>query len=44
MAYRDPDAAAYDERHRNRVLANLHRRAKSLGYILAPTPNAAAVS
>lgn len=44
MAYRDPGAAAYDERHRTRVLANLHRRAKSLGYILAPTPDAEAAS
>ena len=43
MTYYDPGAAAYDERHRTRVLANLHRRARSLGYILSPTPDAEAV-
>ncbi|MGJ7043804.1 hypothetical protein J2Y63_007095 [Shinella sp. BE166] len=36
MAYRDPGAAAYDERHRGRVLANLQRRARSLGFQLEP--------
>ncbi|WP_244552009.1 transposase [Rhizobium sp. RU33A] len=35
MAYRDPGAAAYDERHRSRVMANLQRRARSMGYELA---------
>ncbi len=44
MIYRDPGAAAYEERHRGRVLANLQRRAKSLGYSLAPMANAEAVS
>ena len=44
MTYRDPSAAAYEERHRSRVLANLHRRAKSLGFTLAPRPDAEAVS
>ena len=44
MTYNDPGAAAYDERHRTRVLANLHRRARSLGYILSPTPDAEPVS
>jgi transposase len=44
MTYRDPGAAAYEERHRSRVLANLHRRAKSLGFTLAPMPDAEAVS
>lgn len=44
MIYRDPGAAAYEERHRGRVLANLQRRAKSLGYALAPMANAEAVS
>ena len=44
MTYRDPGAAAYDERHRTRVLANLLRRARSLGYVLAPKPGAEAVS
>ena len=40
----DPGAAAYEKRHRFRVLANLHRRAKSLGFTLAPVPDAEAVS
>lgn len=44
MTYNDPGAAAYEERHRGRVLANLKRRAKSLGYALAPIPNVEAVS
>ena len=44
MTCRDPGAAAYEERHRSRVLANLHRRAKSLGFALAPIPVAEAVS
>ena len=44
MTYIDPGAAAYEERHRSRVLANLHRRAKSLGFTLAPVPDAEAVS
>lgn len=36
MTYCDPGAAAYDERHRDRVLANLKRRAQSLGYQIEP--------
>lgn len=44
MTYHDPGAAAYDERHRNRVIANLQRRARSLGYVLAPTPEVEAAS
>lgn len=36
MVYRDPGAAAYDERHRDRVITNLQRRARSMGYELAP--------
>lgn len=44
MAYHDPGAAAYEERHRTRVLANLQRRAKTLGFELAPLPAAEAVS
>ena len=36
MTYHDPGAAAYDERHRCRVIANLQRRARSMGYELAP--------
>lgn len=44
MTYRDPGAAAYEERHRSHVLANLQRRAKTLGFALAPLPNTEAVS
>lgn len=44
MTYQDQGAAAYDERHRQRVLANLQRRAKTLGYALAPVPPERAVS
>ena len=44
MAYHDPGAAAYEERHRTRVLANLQRRAKTFGFALAPLSDAAAVS
>lgn len=44
MTCRDPGAAAYDERPCSRVLANLHRRAKSLGFTLAPMPDTQAVS
>ncbi len=38
MTYQDQGAAAYDERHRQRVLTNLRRRARTLGYSLAPGP------
>lgn len=44
MTYNDPGAAAYEERHRTRVLANLQRRAKTLGFELAPLPAPEAVS
>jgi hypothetical protein len=44
MAYQDPGAAAYEERHRSRVLANLQRRAKTFGFELAPLTTAEAVS
>lgn len=44
MTYSDPGAAAYEERHRTRVFANLQRRAKTLGFDLAPIPAAEAVS
>lgn len=44
MAYHDPGAAAYEERHRTRVLANLQRRAKTFGFELAPIPAPEAVS
>jgi len=35
--YRDPGASYYEERHRERVLGNLARRAKQFGYTLEPT-------
>ena len=44
MTYQDQGAAAYDGRHRQRVLSNLQRRAKTLGFALAPIPETAAVS
>src|SRR6478736_1713247 len=34
MSYADPGATYYEERYRQRVLGNLQRRAKSLGYVL----------
>jgi transposase len=34
MDYADPGAAYYEERYRQRVLINLQRRAKALGYVL----------
>ena len=47
MAYADPGVSYYEERHRQRVLSNLRRRAKSLGYALEkaePAPTAVVVS
>ena len=38
--YSDPGASYYEERHRERVLHNLQRRAKQFGYTLEPTPEA----
>ncbi len=35
MTYGDPGADHYVERYRRRVLANLKRRAKSLGFVFA---------
>jgi hypothetical protein len=34
MSYKDPGAAHYEQQYRSRVLANLQRRAKSLGFVL----------
>ena len=47
MDYADPGASYYEERYRQRVLTNLQRRAKSLGYVLqqadaAPAANGVA--
>jgi len=44
MPYRNPGAAVYDERHRGRVIANLHRRARSLDYQLKPLATGECVS
>jgi transposase len=41
MAYTDPGAGYYEDRYRQRVLSNLRRRAKSLGFVLVePGPDA----
>jgi transposase len=40
MDYSDPGASSYEERHRERVLYHLERRAKLLGYVLEPAPAA----
>jgi transposase len=42
MAYADPGASYYEEHYRQRVLSNLRRRAKSLGYVLEKTEPASA--
>ena len=47
LAYADPGASYYEERYKCRVLSNLKRRAKSLGYVLqvaGPTSAAEGVS
>lgn len=38
MHYRDPGADHYERQYRGRVLANLQRRAKSLGFVLQAIP------
>jgi transposase len=38
MSYVDPGAAYYEDRYKQRVLNNLQRRAKSLGFVLQPRP------
>lgn len=47
MSYADPGATYYEERYKQRVLGNLQRRAKALGYVLQQAdldPTGAAVS
>jgi hypothetical protein len=34
MSYADPGATYYEDRYKQRVLTNLQRRAKSLGFVL----------
>ena len=38
MSYADPGATYYEERHRQRVVQNLHRRARDLGFVLVAAP------
>jgi transposase len=38
MSYKDPGADQYEQQYRTRVLANLQRRAKSLGFALQVIP------
>ena len=38
MTYVDPGVSAYEERYRQRVIHNLQRRAKSLGFTLVAAP------
>ena len=38
MSYADPGARYYEERYRQRVLHNLQRRAKTLGFALTAVP------
>ena len=38
MSYKDPGADHYEQQYRSRVLANLKRRAKSLGFVLQAVP------
>lgn len=38
MEYSDPGASYYEERYRQRTVANLRRRAKSLGFTLQDSP------
>jgi hypothetical protein len=47
MDYTDPGASYYEDRYWRRVLANLQRRAKSLGFVLQaaePEPGGVGVS
>src|SRR3979490_1754893 len=36
MEYVDPGASSYETRYRTRVINNLHRRAKTFGFVLQP--------
>lgn len=38
LSYADPGATYYEERHRQRVIQNLHRRARDFGFTLVATP------
>ena len=41
MTYADPGTSYYEERYRQRVLDNLRRRARHLGFALVADPAAA---
>jgi len=41
MSYADPGASYYEDRYRQRVLSNLQRRAKSMGFVLQQAEPAA---
>jgi transposase len=43
MTYTDPGAGYYEERYKKRMLSNLQRRAKSLGFVLEPVESGAAL-
>jgi len=38
LAYADPGASYYEERYKQRVLHNLQRRARQMGFVLVPSP------
>lgn len=40
MDYVDPGASSYETRYRTRLVENLHRRAKTFGFVLQPNPPA----
>ena len=40
MDYADPGASYYETRYRERVVDNLHRRAKTFGFVLQPVTSA----
>jgi hypothetical protein len=42
MSYADPGATYYEDRYKQRVLANLQRRARSLGFVLCEADQGAA--
>ena len=41
LAYVDPGASYYEDRYRQRVVHNLHRRAGAMGFKLVPVTEAA---
>lgn len=42
MEYADPGASSYETRYRTKLVENLHRRAKTFGYVLQPIEPATA--